>query len=178
MSICTIPLSVYDSTRYNYTFSVDFNPKHTEIFFRITQNLLYTSTLPNTISILSKLEPRILKSVCFNARNLPFSTEVKKTETAHLFEHILLEYLCQEGVKYGRKRVKFSGLTEWNWKREAQGTFHISITGTKIPKSNFATALAKTVLLFDTVLAQPAFSKKISSKQIDLDYLFVSRMRE
>lgn len=89
--------------------------------------LINTQDIPHTKQFLKKTFPAVLHSECFNSQNLPFSKEVQQTEIGHLFEHILLEYLCYAKLKNGLSEVSFSGHTDWNWKKETRGTFHITI---------------------------------------------------
>lgn len=178
MSVPAIAFPFYSSTLWNYSINVEFGEKKSKIHFKIPIPLLTTSSLPHTRSLLQKLEPRVLKSRCINTGSLPFYKEVLSTEIAHLFEHILLEYLCQEKIKRGAKSVRFSGWTRWNWKKDERGVFYISITGLTDTEI-FTQALARTVVLFDTILASnKKRENKISSKQIELDYLFVPRIHE
>lgn len=88
---------------------------------------LYTSQLPLTYKTLKKHVPSIFNSECFNSQNQPFKKEVKDTEVGHLFEHILLEFLCIAKMKNGARSSTFSGVTKWNWKKEKKGMFHITI---------------------------------------------------
>ncbi len=180
MSIPAVPYPHYHSDRWNYSIHADDVHHNRLLHMHVPSTLLYTSSLPATHTLLSQLEPRILQSKCFNSKKLPFTKEVKKTETAHLFEHILLEYLCQEQVAAGKKCVKFSGWTSWNWKKDARGIFHITISGNKTNDDQFIHAISRSILLFETILASADVKKKdiINTKQIDLDYLFVKRMHE
>ncbi len=90
-------------------------------------NSLYTSQFPDTHKILTKLMPEVLATKCFNPDNLAFKDEVRDTELGHLFEHILLANLCELGCKNKDNQIQFRGVTEWDWKKDHQGTFHITI---------------------------------------------------
>ena len=79
------------------------------------------------MKILQRNLPQVLDALCFNDSNLPFDIEVKNTEMGHLFEHIILEYMCEEKIKNGFPKASFKGVTNWNWKKDIQGTFHIQI---------------------------------------------------
>lgn len=181
MSRQTHSFPYYQSSDWDYTISVDFSPAISFLDITISPDFLYTTTLPRTAEVLEALEPRVLESKCFNYRRVPFSEEVKKTEIAHLFEHIVLEYLCQESLATGPKRVHFSGLTSWNWHRESRGVFHIKINGTKIENNVFSQALSRSIALFDTILStsQETFAiPVINSKQIAPNYLFVTSRKD
>lgn len=180
MSITAVSYPNYYSDRWNYSIHSADAHRNRLLHMHVPSSLLYTSSLPGTHALLSQLEPRILQSKCFNNKKLPFTKEVKKTETAHLFEHILLEYLCQEHLLTGGKQAKFSGWTRWNWKKDARGIFHITISGNKTSDEQFTHAFARSVLLFETILASNVSHREhiINPKQIDLDYLFVKRMHE
>src|SRR5260221_1214377 len=66
---------------------------------KITMDLLYnqinTKKIPLITDLLKENLPSVLATICYNDLNLPFHVEVLNTEIGHLFEHILLEYLCQ-----------------------------------------------------------------------------------
>lgn len=176
MSITSVPYPKYYSDRWNYSIQAASSTTKRLLQMQVPESMISTSSLPATHIIISKLEPRILKSKCYNQKHLPFRKEVKRTETAHLFEHILLEYLCQEQIRAGSKSAKFSGWTSWNWKNEEKGIFHIEITGNKTNDEQFARAVSRSVMLFETILSMNL--SLINSKQIGLDYLFVKRMHE
>src|SRR5688572_8249163 len=87
--------------------------------------IYYTSALTKTLPILKKQLPSIFESKCFNDGNLTFEDEAKDTEIAHLFEHILLEYLCKAKVRSGAHEAIFNGETRWDWVKDPKGCFHI-----------------------------------------------------
>src|ERR1700761_2246371 len=78
-------------------FSLAITQKQTRT--QITMDLLYnqinTKEIPFITDLLQKNLPSVLQTTCYNDLDLPFHVEVKNTEIGHLFEHILLEYLCQ-----------------------------------------------------------------------------------
>lgn len=175
MSIYSIPYPNYYSDQWKYSLDAHYTPKKAALIMHVPHTLLTTSLLPKTSEILTSVAPRVLTSKCFNNKNIPFCEEVKNTEIAHLFEHMLLEYLCQERINSGRKSARFSGWTSWNWKKDARGIFHVEITGTMMKEEGFVRAYSRAILLFETILARHS---QINPKQIDLDYLFVKRMHE
>jgi len=77
---------------------------------------------------------------------------VRRTEIGHLFEHILLEYLCQEKLLKGFDKAIFSGNTQWNWKREPRGMFHIYINMPYSDTDIFPEALKKSISLAKMIL--------------------------
>lgn len=100
----------------------------TAIRMRLFTGTVNTSELKHTCKLLKKELPSIFSSTCYNEENLPFAQEVLRTEIGHLFEHILLEYLCQEKLEKGHVNVSFEGVTNWNWLKDPYGTFRISIS--------------------------------------------------
>jgi hypothetical protein len=117
---------------------------HTEIFS--------TSKLPATYKILKKHLPQIFISKCFNDDKLPFSVEVRRTEIGHLFEHILLEYLCQQKFLKGFDYAEFSGETNWNWIEEPMGIFHIQISAGIQDADLFPEAMEKAIKLVHMII--------------------------
>lgn len=81
-----------------------------------------TATTPDAIPILEHALPTIFEGTCFNGKNLPFLEEAKNTETGHLFEHILLEYLFTNNSK-----KTYRGLTMWNASTLPHGYFEIYV---------------------------------------------------
>src|SRR3989344_4488342 len=79
--------------------------RHRRVQTMITMELsipsVTTKDFPQTFAILQKRLPSVLQSQCFNEENIPFLLEVKTTEIGHLFEHILLEYLCELKLRQG-----------------------------------------------------------------------------
>lgn len=140
----------YNSPAFNLSF------KHRIQTLRITMTCntphLTTSSLPKTTSLLKKTLPTVLLTECFNDQNLPFSIEAKNTETAHLFEHILLEYLCLEKIADGSTSASFSGRTHWNWVKYPRGSFFISVTMEKTDLQYLPTALEKSIALLEQIL--------------------------
>jgi hypothetical protein len=114
-------------THNNYKLAIKYKLTQANITMSLNTNFYHTDHLPNTYSILKNTLPSVLKTQCFNDSDLPFDSEVKNTEIGHLFEHILLEYLCQAKVGNGYKKATFRGVTNWNWKKDEKGTFHIKV---------------------------------------------------
>lgn len=113
---------------------------------------LTTDFLPQTGQILTEILPTVLLTECFNSQNLPFEIEAKHTEIAHLFEHILLEYLCLEKISHGSSSACFSGRTHWNWLKYPKGSFFISITIEKTDLGLLPSALQKSISLMEKIL--------------------------
>jgi len=111
----------------NYNLSVKHFTNQTQIEMSLLTPYYHTTHLPSTYEVLSDNLPTVLKTKCFNDSDLPFDIEVKNTEIGHLFEHILLEYLCQLKIQNGYSNACFRGVTNWNWKKDVKGTFHIFI---------------------------------------------------
>lgn len=122
-------MSFFVQKHQSQPFCLDIKPKANkiDIVMEVTSSTLYTSQLPQTHKVLKKHVPSIFKSECFNYKNQPFKKEVKDTEVGHLFEHILLEFLCMEKIANGSRSSTYSGVTKWNWKKEKKGVFHITI---------------------------------------------------
>ena len=118
----------------------------------VDERYLTTKQLPHTQALLQKQLPSIFSCTCFNDYHLPFSKELVKTELGHLFEHILLEYLCMIKLTFGHESAEFSGRTFWNWIHEKRGTFHIDITKQQKDDSFLPPALEQAVFLFNSLL--------------------------
>ncbi len=136
----------------NFSLSVEQKRASAKIQMMILKDPINTEGLPYTFDILKTFLPSVLTSECFNDQNLPFHKEVKKTEIGHLFEHILLEYMCQLKIAKGNKYASYSGRTKWNWKRDPRGMFHIHINCTRKDADIFPTAVDKSLALMKIIL--------------------------
>lgn len=115
-------------------------------------DIVNTRDIPSTHLILSKVLPSIFGSMCYNNEQLPFEEEVKQTEVGHLFEHVLLEYICELKTKLCEQNVEVSGVTNWDWRKEKRGTFHIVVTIGRADAAIFRMAMHKTIELVDMIL--------------------------
>jgi hypothetical protein len=137
-------------------FSLAIKQKRTST--QITMDLLYnqlnTTEIPYLMDVLQEKLPSVLLTKCYNDLGLPFNEEVLNTEIGHLFEHILLEYLCQHKIAKGARQATYAGRTRWNWNRDPLGRFHIHLTcGTK-----------------DADILPPALENTVSLMKLILDY--------
>ena len=128
----------------------------TKIIMQSFSAYVNTAHLPTIVGVLKHYLPTVLRTQCHNDENLPFALEVKRTEIGHLFEHILLEYLCQLKIAKGHKRAVFSGRTKWNWIRDPRGKFHIHLTCGMKDADILPTAVEKTINLMKIILDTPA----------------------
>lgn len=126
-----------------------------------------TTDYPNTFRILNNLLPSVLSTECFNDQNLPFYQEVKNTEIGHLFEHVLLEYMCQLKIAKGHKSAVYAGKTRWNWKRDPRGLFHININCPLKDADILPSAIKKSIALMKIII-QNKFTDPLPARQ----YLF------
>ena len=125
----------------------------TQIIMQLLYNQVNTRNIPAIVELLQNHLPNVLYTQCFNDDGLPFNVEVKHTEIGHLFEHVLLEYLCQLKIAKGATRASYAGKTKWNWLRDPKGKFHIRLScGTK-DADILPIALEKTITLMKIILA-------------------------
>ncbi len=111
-----------------------------------------TVHIPQTLQLLYENLPSVLKTKCFNEKNIPFREEVVRTELGHLFEHMFLEYLSLEKLLSGHRSALFKGRTDWNWNEDARGVFHLKVTVPEEDLIFLSAALKKTITLFETIL--------------------------
>lgn len=135
-----------------FSFSVNLKRKKTLIEMRMLTDILYTSELPGTFSILEQSIPSIFRATCYNYANLPFCEEVKRTEIGHLFEHLILENLCKIRIVQDNPDTEFSGVTNWNWRKHPRGTFHITIDSGKQIKDIINPALKLSCDILNNIL--------------------------
>lgn len=108
-----------------------------------------TDVIPGLTSILQDRIPSIFKNECFNPEGLSFYEESQKTEIGHLFEHIILEYMCLTKITFVDE-VSFSGRTFWD-KKDETGKFRVEISCSKSDWLIFEVALLKSVRLMDVI---------------------------
>lgn len=135
-----------------FTIAVEQTSPTIIITMHIQKDDVTTTHMPHVSTILQQELPTILRSRCFNEKNVPFYKEVVSTELGHLFEHILLEYLCMAKIKVGYKEAIFSGVTKWDWNKDPYGMFHIELDMQQEDVMFLRLALEQTVRLFEKIL--------------------------
>ena len=136
----------------------------TKIIMDVHTRHINTKAFPIIAELLQEHLPSVFTTTCYNDLGLPFYEEVKNTEIGHLFEHILLEYLCQYKLAKGAKRATYIGRTTWNWLRDPFGRFYIHLTCGKKDKDILPLALEQTVGLTKILLdyhRQPLFATTV-----------------
>lgn len=151
-----------------FSLAISHAPTTTWIDVEFFINAIDTSHFPQTHTVLKALLPSILQAKCFNKQQLPFAVEVFQTELGHLFEHILLEYLCLEKLSVGYETAVFNGMTNWNWKREKYGTFHIAIDAGLDHAAIFPSALQKSIQLLRIIIEKEVNKKSYETAQVYL----------
>ncbi len=125
--------------------------RSTKIVMQTHHKYVNTGYIPSVEKLLRKYLPTVLLTECDNDERLPFALEVKSTEIGHLFEHILLEYLCQLKIAKGSESAIFSGRTSWNWIRDPRGKFHIRVSLGRNDADILPEALEKTISLMKMI---------------------------
>jgi len=158
-----IPLQPLSQSISSEHFSLRLSPTAYELkmTLKMSTPIFHTCDLPATYTILQKILPSIFTSQCFNDNKYAFTQEVKNTEIGHLFEHILLEYLCIERMNMGYEEAVFNGVTNWNWIEDPKGTFHIIIDAGWDEKELILTALEKSIQLLHLILETKNISSSI-----------------
>jgi hypothetical protein len=135
-----------------FSLRITFNKQATKMKMALFGERVNTKDIPYTSSLLDRYLPSVLYSTCFNDQQLPFSIEVRSTEVGHLFEHILLEYLCYFKLSDGSENAEYSGVTNWNWEEDPWGVFHITINCGCKETEIFSKALQQSLLLLQLIL--------------------------
>lgn len=158
------------ATYTHFSLAIEHHKTHTNIEMYTFNKIVNTRDIPQTHAVLKKILPTVLQSQCFNDQKLPFSKEVKSTELGHLFEHILLEYLCLQKMAAGCKSATFNGVTNWNWKKEKWGTFHIIVDAGYKDLPIFSRALEKTIQLMEVIFVSNAATHSVPQlKRLDVN---------
>lgn len=137
-----------------FSLAITQQSRSTKIHMQLLNNRVNTSDIPLVVDLLNQHLPNVLLTQCFNEEDLPFDVEVKNTEIGHLFEHILLEYLCQLKIGKGSVNASYSGRTSWNWVRDPMGTFHIRLSCGIKDADILPLAVEKTISLMKVLLQE------------------------
>ena len=81
-----------------------------------------TKHAPHVPKLLFKLFPHLARHRCENDNGLSFRRECRSTEIPHLFEHLIIELqgqVLRSGV--------LKGETQWNWRVDPKGRFHVYV---------------------------------------------------
>jgi len=135
-----------------FSLAISQKTNSTSIIMHLLHDQVNTSNMPFIVDLLQQHLPTVLITECYNEENLPFAIEVRHTEIGHLFEHILLEYLCQLKLAKGSIEATYSGRTRWNWVRDPRGVFHIHLTCGQTDADILPTALEKAITLMELIL--------------------------
>ena len=149
-------------TTRDYIVNFYFRKNSIDISLKLLTPFYSTKNIYDIHGFLKKSIPSILYSTCYNDQNLPFSLEVLNTELGHLFEHILLEYLCIEKIKSGASSASFSGNTFWNWETDFKGNFKIKIDIYNSDLIFFDDAFKKTCEIFSSLLNNSNINENIN----------------
>jgi len=81
-----------------------------------------TSQVPHVPRLLFRLIPTLAQHTCHNDLGLSFRQECRQTEIPHLFEHLIIELQSQ-----AQPTELLRGETEWNWRIDPRGRFHVYV---------------------------------------------------
>jgi len=85
-------------------------------------NRYSTRHAPHIPSLLFKLFPHLARHKCENDNGYTFRRECQSTEIPHLFEHLIIEL---QGKAHPSGVLK--GETQWNWRVDPKGRFHVYV---------------------------------------------------
>jgi hypothetical protein len=121
--------------------------------FTIGKQFASTTQLPTLQSDIRTLLPEILVAACDNPDNKPFFKEMLDTQTAHLFEHMVLEYLCKLRLNEGASEASYEGRTFWDARRPTGEESTIAVSRQGESKSQFMRAVRLSSKLLNTLLS-------------------------
>jgi hypothetical protein len=81
-----------------------------------------TRHAPHIPKLLFKLFPHLAAHRCENDNGFTFKRECRSTEIPHLLEHLIIEL---QGQARGSGTLK--GETQWNWRVDPKGRFHVYV---------------------------------------------------
>jgi len=85
-------------------------------------NRYSTEHAPHIPRLLFKLLPHLASHRCDNENGYTFRRESRATEIPHLFEHLIIELQGQV-----QRSSVLRGETQWNWRIDPRGRFHVYV---------------------------------------------------
>src|SRR5947209_18170379 len=85
-------------------------------------NRYTTDHVPHLPRSLFKLFPHLAQHKCHNDGGYSFRRESMATEIPHLLEHLIIELQTQ-----AQRHEILKGETQWNWRVDPRGTFHVHV---------------------------------------------------
>ncbi|MBI3910565.1 MAG: hypothetical protein HY320_06475 [Armatimonadetes bacterium] len=85
-------------------------------------NRYTTDTFPELPISLFELFPHLAEHRCHNEYGYSFRREARNTEIPHLLEHLIIELQTQ-----AQRHEVLKGETQWNWRVDPRGTFHVHV---------------------------------------------------
>lgn len=85
-------------------------------------NRYTTDHVPHLPRCLFRLFPRLAEHKCHNDHGHSFQRESLSTEIPHLLEHLIIELQTQ-----AQQHLALRGETQWNWRVDPRGTFHVHV---------------------------------------------------
>jgi len=85
-------------------------------------NYYSTEHAPHIPKLLFKLFPHLSYHHCHNENGFSFRRESRSTEIPHLFEHLIIELQGQV-----TRSGNLKGETQWNWRVDPRGRFHVYV---------------------------------------------------
>lgn len=85
-------------------------------------NCYSTKHAPHIPRLLFKLFPHLARHRCENENGYSFRRECQSTEIPHLMEHLIIELQGQV-----RRAGVLKGETQWNWRVDPKGRFHVYV---------------------------------------------------
>lgn len=131
--------------------------------YNVSPLMISTKSFPQTLEIVKRIIPGVLETECFNDHNFLFVEEIKNTEIGHLFEHIVIYLLKENGIKNQQNNqvdeVVYEGRTYWNWKKNPRGKFFIEINGPQIETEIFLNIVKQANFVIESILESNAETK-------------------
>ena len=81
-----------------------------------------TDCAPHVPRSLFRLFPHLALHRCHNGNGYSFKREAMATEVPHLLEHLIIELQSQ-----AQHHEVLKGETQWNWRVDPRGTFHVHV---------------------------------------------------
>lgn len=81
-----------------------------------------TDCAPHVPEGLFLLFPHLSRHKCHNGNGYSFKREAMATEVPHLLEHLIIELQAQ-----AQHHDVLKGETQWNWRVDPRGTFHVHV---------------------------------------------------
>lgn len=129
---------------------VEFLADETVILLHVPPHIRNTKQIAGFSDRCLSHHPHLKFHLCDNDKCQSFPEELKETELAHVFEHVLLDLIGEKDKEI--RRIK--GYTSWDWRKSERNTYEIHLHYTE--KEIMSEALTDAISSFGQIFNSEA----------------------